>query len=722
MIEHCTFIKPDFPFDPADKTHNYAPVYRRSFTLTKLPEKALLEYVALGMGHVYINGRRINADVFGTDEAAWHKTVWYNTADVASFLQPGKNTIAVLCGNGFFNEPYHTSWDYDQARWRDHPKFIASLSADGKEILTTDASWKYFVGGPIVSNMIRGGERYDARLEEDFFSNDFDDSAWPNARVDNTPPTGVFRTSFIPPVIEAEVIKAEKIVSLSGGRILYDFGKNMAGYARLSVTQKAGDEIIIRYGEDFDGEHIHSPIATNHYPENEYQTDHVICSGKPIVWSPTFSYHGFRYIELTGLSEVTDETVKAVFIHQDIAHTASFSCSNEKLNKLYEIGVQACYSNFVSKVTDCPTREKLGWANDLQASTEQMLTNFDIADYFRKHIMDTCDSMLDDGMMPGIIPTDVWGYGWGNGPVSEGLLFEQCYQLYVYTGDKKPLIDCIPFFLRSIQNFRDKADETGFAAYGLTDWAPPTPTTVPVQFINGALLIHFLRITRLAASFAGDSALAARMDSEIAEDIARFRRLYIKEDGSCVYPAMTAAAMIIYFDLTDKSLEPLKAQLIADIEAHNFHHDCGMVGLRRLYYALDKCGLSDYAYKIITAEGFPGYMEWLNRGATTLWEMWDCGSSHNHHMYSDFMQWLIKTLCGIKVDPAHPAFERVIIAPFFESSLDWAKAEMNTLRGKISSAWERTPQGIKLTFTVPANVTALYNGSFYSEGEWHFTL
>lgn len=720
IFDNACFIKPDAVFDRNDNKNCIAPIFRRTFYITDF-RKATLNYCALGFGHVWLNGERIDNHVFGTDESAYHKTLWYNTADITAGLRKGKNVIAVLCGNGFFNEIFRTSWDFDKARWRDNPKLILSLDIDGETVLASDGSWKCFTCGPIVYNQIRGGEIYDARLDGDYFGLSYDDSSWQYAKEDDNPPGGVFRQSFIPPVIEAGIYTALDITDCGDGRYVYDFGTNMSGYVRLGVCQRAGDEIVIRYGEDFDGVNIVSPHAATHYPESEYQTDRFICSGKPKIWSPSFSYHGFRYIEVTGLDAPSPDAVRAVFIHQDIAQTGHFRCSDERLNRLFDIGIQACLSNFVCKVTDCPTREKLGWANDLQASAEQMLMNFDIAAYFRKHITDITDCMKDDGMMPGIVPTDVWGYTWGHGPVSEGLLFELCYQLYIYTGDSSELIGNIPYFLRSLDNFRSHEDESGFCAYGLTDWAPPVSSDIPVQFLNGALYINFLRITRLAASLAGDDALVSRMEREAEVYRRRFIGTYIREDGSCVYDSMTAPAMVIYYGLYEGPLGPLAGQLKRAVEAKAFHHDCGMVGLRRLYYALNKCGLEEYALRIITADGFPGYTDWLDRGATTLWETWDGGASHNHHMYSDFMSWMMKTLCGISPDPGHPGFERVIIKPYFAGTLTFCEGSMDTVKGRIALSWERRGDGYVIDLTIPGGCTGIYEGKEYTAGKYTLT-
>lgn len=719
MLQTANFIKPNLTFD-RNTVENIAPIFRKTFTLDTV-KPATLAFACLGMGQVWLNGHRVNRDLFGTDEAGYDQTIWYDVIDVTAYLRPGKNVLSALCGNGTLNEPYGMCWSLDTPRYRDNPKLIAALLVDGHPVLTTDGSWKCFTDGPIVSNIFRVGEQYDARREADFHAIDFDDSAWPCARMDNTPPHGVFRQTFIPPLIEAEVLDAVEIRPCNDGW-LYDFGRNIPGYARLSVAQNPGDQITLFYAEHLEDGKLINPVEP--VPVPGYQTDFFICSGKPCVYSPSFTYHGFRYIYVTGLRQATREAVKAVFIHQDISQTATFTCSNEKLNRLYNITVEACYSNFVRKITDCPTREKHGWSNDLQSSCENLITHFDIADYYRKHIQDAIDTMRPDGMMSCVVTTGGgYGYDWGNGPVSEGVVFELCHQIYRYTGDPKPLIDALPYLLRNLQNYRDQSDETGFAAYGLPDWASPTlKSDVPVQLLNGALFTHFLKITALAARLSGNEALAAQLDAERTDCRRQYMSLYLTESGECAVDAMTAVAMTIFYGLYE-DLEPLKVQLMRQVESHDFHLDCGMVGTRRLYWALNQCGLPDYAYRILTAEGFPGYFHWLDQGAVTLWEMWNCeGWSRNHHMYSDFMQWLIKTLCGIQVLDEYPGLSKVRIAPYFEPSLTHCRASMRTPFGDILSGWERKESRVQLRFTIPEGCAAIYDSTEYPAGTYEFEI
>jgi len=505
------------------------------------------------------------------------------------------------------------------------------------------------------------------------------------------------------------------------GRYIFDLGQNMSGFVRLSIDERqaSGDVLDIRYAEKLDenGEMDYFQMG-NHYKESDFAHDRFLCDGKPFVWSPKFAYHGFRFIEVTGLKNPDLSTVSGVFVHQDVKIRSSFECSDDFLNGIFRAGQMATWSNLFWMPTDCPTREKLGWCNDAQASCEQMLTDFTTENLFAKWLQDLFDSQLPDGAMPGICPSSGWGYGWGNGPVSDGVLFEVPYRLYLHTGKTEYLVNALPNFDRYLAYLETREDEDGDVSFGLDDWAPPDDADkVHNIFINAVYRVKFWRIARDAAHYAHLD--TSPYTEALERQIARVKAKYLRADGTCVIEKQTAAAMLIYHDIYD-DLAPLASQLARLVEEKDFHHDCGMVGLRHLYMALNKCGLHDYAYKIVTAEGFPSYRNWYNDGMTTLYEMWNMQASHNHHMYSDFMSWMMKTIIGIKIN-AH-AYEIVNIEPHFFDGLTFARGHIDSPKGRISVDWKRCEDRIHLHIELPETVDALYADSVLHGGTHDFVI
>ena len=717
-FNRINFIKVNRLFNPQEP--GFAPMFRRKFTVSEPVRSAVVHVCGLGYAYYWLNGQAVTEDLFTAPVSDYRKTLWYTSYDVTDKLVQGENIFAVLCGNGWYNENHRTSWNHNVAPWRDNPKFILELEVNGKRVLSSDEHWKCTADSAIVYNQLRCGEHFDARLyDKNWVCADFDDSAWQNAVSDSTPPSGTFRPCPCEPIRADRVYPALSVKDMGDDRYIFDFGQNMSGFIRLTVDQDSGDEIVIRYAEELyeNGEPNFNNMGI-HYPDTPFQTDRLICPDGKFTWSPKFVYHGFRYAEVTGIKNPTPESAAGVFVHQDVKARSAFECSDPFLNELFRIGQMATWSNLFYMPTDCPTREKLGWCNDAQSSCEQMLTNFTTERLFAKWLQDIYDAMLPDGQLPGIIPTSGWGYAWGNGPVSDGILFEIPYRLYLHTGETKYLAESLPYFDRYLCFLETREDENGDIAFGLDDWAHPRGADkAAAPFINSALQIKFLKIANLAAQFAG--ADEAYWAEKLACQTVRHREKYMNADSTCRIDKQTSAAMHVVYGIYD-DLAPLKAQLARLVEEMDFHHDCGMLGLPHLWEALNLCGLQEYAYRILTASGYPSYRSWIEDGATTLYEMWNMEYSQNHHMYSCFMAWMMSTIIGIR--KTEPAYDAVILAPCFFDGLDWAKGHIDTPHGKISVDWKKEADGVHVSFVIPDGTSAQFGDRTLTGGEHSFVI
>ncbi len=725
MFSGIQFIKPAVSLSAQFTGVNYAPMFRKKFHLEQTGH-ATLCVCALGFGYCYINGQKVTEDLLTAPLSNYNKTLWYNVYDVSHLLKKGENVISVWCGNGWYNEDFPSSWDYDKADWRDVPKCILKLEVNGATVAATDSTWKCQPESAIYFNGLRAGEFFDARLyDSNWTAVDFDDSAWPFAITDTTPPKGVFRQCKCEPIRQVKIYPCTKVIKTGDRRFVYAFAHNMSGYIRLQAKGKAGQVLTIRYSEQLKDDNSRElNDMARHYPATEFMTDRFICSGKETVWSPKFTYHGFQYIEIDGIEHSDEVTVEAVFIHQDIQKRTDFECSDAFLNQLFQAGIISTYSNLHYQITDCPTREKLGWTNDAQASAEQILTNFKSEHLMEKWLQDIRDAMREDGALPGIIPTAGWGYHWGNGPVSDGVLFEIPHRIYLHTGNAAPLMETLPWFDRYLEYLDSKRDKDGFVGFGLPDWACPNnePIYVPVELINAVLEYRFCEIAALAAKLAGENRIASNCTARdylqrAAGLKSRIMATYLK-DGVCTVHHQTAAALMIYYGMYEQ-LEPLKQQLAKLVEDADFHHFCGMFGLRRLYEALNLCELQEYAYRVITASGFPGYRIWFDLGATSLWEYWNYEKkedSKNHHMYSDVLSWMVKTVLGIRQAADSVGFRAVTVEPCFFQELEYARGSCDTCGGNIRVAWEKKQQQIRVQIDVPDNMTVFFRGEKLSPG------
>ncbi len=713
-FDYGIFIKPNIPFVREYRKENSAPMFRKKIVLPKV-EKAILTVCGLGFAYYYINGAAVSPDLFTAPVSNYTKTLWYHAYDVSHLLQEGENTFAVICGNGWYNESMQSDWFYHEAPWRDVPKFILKLETDGKTVLISDETWKCAPKSAIYFNELRNGEYFDARLyDESWTKAEFDDSDWDHAVRDVFPPAGVFRKCECEPIREMKEYIPVSVTKVGAKKYLYDIGQNIAGYVRIKTKGRCGVMLTIRYAETVTEDlKLYLGDIPRPYQEGEMQTDRLILSGEAITWSPRFAYHGFRYIEIDGIEDAENIQISGIFVHQDVKRKTAFSCSDSFLNALFEAGVMSVYSNMFYQLTDCPTREKLGWANDAQASCDQILTNFHSVEFFKKWYRDILDAQMPDGAMPGIIPTSGWGYEWGNGPVSDGVLFEIPYRVYLHSGNDTLLKDGFSHMKRYLAYLKRREKEDGFVSFGLDDWsAPNLRVTTPVELINAVLTVWFYKVAALAAS-------RLRISEDFSDDINRIRNLliktYINADGTCRVQEQTAVALLIYFDIYEE-LQPLAEQLKKLVEEKDFHHDCGMVGIRRLLHALNKCGLQEYAYKILTAEGNPGYKEWFDSGATTLWERWQGEhnpDSKNHHMYSDFMAWMIQTICGIRVDESRPGECIYHLEPYRFENISEVNGMYETPQGKI----EVSLYNGKMSVNIEDGVTVFYRGKQLAFGE-----
>ena len=722
MFEKANFIRADIEFIREYRGENSAPMFRRKISLGKF-EKATISVCGLGFGYYYINGEKVSEDLYTAPVSNFCKTLWFNTYDVSHLLKEGENVFSVMLGNGWYNEEFRTAWDYEIAPWRDIPKFILQLDVDGKTVLVTDENWLCKEDSAVIFNAIRSGEYFDANLyDENWKSASYDDSLWRKAIIDPNPPTGVFRECECEPIRECEVYAPVEIIKTGEEKYVFDIGQNISGYIRLSGKQEKGSELTIRYGEMLKDDLSLELNEMNRLyffkDASPFQTDKFITSGKEMVWSPKFVYHGFRYIEIDGIKNIDDIKVQGVFVHQAVEKRTKFKCSDEYLNKLFKAGEMSVYSNMFYSLTDCPTREKLGWANDAQSSTEQVLTNFKAEKFFSKWLQDIYDAMDENGALPGIIPTSGWGYQWGNGPVSDGVLFEIPYRLYIHTGSPQALVESLPYFDKYLSYLKTRENEKGFVEFGLDDWINPEgKRDYNREFINAVLIYSFYERAVLAAKLSKVS--AEKYQTEVNRIKELIKENFTDDAGRCVVDEQTPVALLIYFGIYDE-LAPLKTQLKTLIEKADFHHNCGMVGLRRLYGALNKCDLQEYAYKILTADGFPSYREWFKNDATTLWEMWHCDRftySRNHHMFSSFMAWMVKTITGITVNENG----EIHINPYFFEELDFAECDHSTNYGEVKVRWERTDKGIRVVINCD-NESAYFKNMPLKKGENSFVV
>lgn len=700
--------------------HDPLPFFRREFTVNKNGiNNAQLFVQAPGFAEFFINGKPVTEDKFISPVSNYSKILWYNTYDVTQLLQNGINTVGVIASNGFFNESFQTAWNYNSAEWRDAPQFLLCLKINGEAVLVSDSSWKVSRAcSHIIFSHLRSGEYVDMRkYDNSWLYSGYDTSHWKNAvEKDPLEITGELRRAECQPVRETEIFKPVSITKAKNAWLI-DFGKNSSGYMQITLEAPRGKEIIFRYCEEIsqDGRPKHNYMNTpNYYGEEnyEFQTNKLIASGGRDTFKPKFSYHGFRYVIIEGLDRKPScEDIQGFFIHNDVARKSNFVSGNEIINFIYTAGIRSSYSNMFWSLTDCPTREKLSWTNDAQASAEQLLINFDILPFYKKWFEDILADQTDSGELHGIIPSCGWGHNWG--PVCDYFLFELPWRTYIYTGDSDMLIKGIPYF----EKYRDflKTSIENNHEFILGDWlGNGNSNLIPKEFIRDAYMIKVLKAIANARRIANSEHQSAY--DEYNSFCESFMQKYISHDGGCTIDEQTACSMMIILGLyKDKSI--LTNQLIEAVKRDGIKLTSGMVGIQYLYDALSESGRPDLAYRIIT-ESDPGYKTWYDSGATTLWETWDGvdRGSHNHHMYSNVLAWFFKSLLGIAPCEEAPAFKKITVNPQFMRELGFVKGYEDTPNGRIDAEWKYKDGGFVYTITLPEGIYGEYRGKALKTG------
>jgi len=698
--------------DQLSSTTPPAPHLRRTFTIAKPVQSARAYVAGVGYAELYVNGKKISDHVLDPGFTRFDRRILYATHDVTSAVVQGNNAVGVILGNGFLNVHANDVWAFDTAPWRMTPRALVQIQItyqDGTtQTVVTDENWKV-AAGPIVFDGIRNGETYDARLEKPGWSTSsyLEDASWKSALVVRSP-GGVLSAQMFPPQKVVRSLQATQITSPRSGVYVFDFKQNTAGWARLSVSGPAGTQITLKYGEKLatDGTVDQSNINV-YVRQGAFQTDTYVLKGQGTeVWEPRFTYHGFQYVEVRGFPGTpTTANLQAQVVNTAFETIGSFTSSNDLLNRIHQATQWSYLANFQSIPTDCPQREKNGWTADAHLAAEQAMFNVNGGAAYTKWIRDFRDEMRADGQVAGIIPTTGWGYGVG--PAWDSALLVIPWYLYQYTGDEQILKANYDLFTRYV-TWLGTHDYLNQPPSGwLGDWVP-SHDVAPPSVVHAGYHAFDARVIAATAALLGKSEDVAKYNALADKVKQAFLAKYFNASTAQVAgDEQTSSSAALYMNLLNDADRPrVFARLIAKIAARNNHLDTGVLGTKFVWPVLTDGGRADLFFKVATQTDFPSWGRWIQSGATTLWEQWDDGGSHNHVFMGDIVTWFYRGLGGINPDPSAPGFGRIIIKPEVVGNLTSAKAETRTLRGLISSAWRLEGGNLILEVTIPVNSTA----------------
>lgn len=698
-----------------------APLFRKSFIIDDIPDKAELSICGLGFYILKINGVDITKGMLAPYISNPDHYLYYDTYDVAPYLKKGENVIGIILGNGNMNPFGGEVWDFDKVAWRGAPRVSLEFCASIKgQLLRFEADESFLTHpSPILFDEFRSGEIYDAREEINGWDMpSFNAYGWQNAMRAEAP-RGELRMCDTEPI---RIIRQREPISIipHGEGFLYDFGVNSAGVCRLKIKARAGQRITMRYCERLkDGKFSDSNLrfSTKQFPRyNEFvqKTIYTAKGDDEEIWMPSFVYFGFRYVLVEGIDadQVTNELLTYLVTHSDISVIGGFECSDERANRLFAMARNSDMSNFHYFPVDCPHREKHGWTGDASMSANHMVLQYDVEKSFCEWLRNIRKAQNDVGALPGIVPTGGWGYKWGNGPVFDSILFNYPYVLYRYRGNTDVIRENAHAMVRYLEYIISKRSPNGTVEIGLGDWVPvgknPDQYTVPVGVCNTIMVMDMAG--KAAEMF---NAIGYGHMAVLAENIRRdmrdtVRRVYLDSD-SCTLgnTSQSGQAMGLYYCVFEPE-EKQKAveALVNCIHENGDSFDCGFVGMHCIFNALCDGGEAELAWHMITKSEYPSFGHFLDIGDTSIPEQFhpdginDDYYSRNHHFLCDYSRTFMSCIAGLKVIDS----KNVQISPCFISSLSFAEAYHNLPRGRVSVRWQRTENGINVFLKLPVGV------------------
>ena len=692
-----------------------ATMVRKDFTLSQMPTSAVLFVTGQGLIEPHLNGVKVGNDYFIPGWTDYRQRLYYQAYNVTPLLQAGSNTLGAILGDGWYRGNVA---EYGQNFYGSKTRLLAQLYlayANGtNQIIASDPTWQAGFG-PLCENDIQAGETYDARLEA---------TGWDSPGYNNPSWTNVSTGAQYSPIIQASPVETVQtnqyltpvsITQPQPGLYVLNFGQNISGWVALQVTnQPAGRRIVMRFGEwlNPDGTIFRDNLR------NARAMDTYICKGGGVeTWTPRFTYHGFQYMEVQGLSQPpTATTFTAVLMHTGLSQAGSFQCSNNLINQIYSNMLWSVQDNHISVPTDCDQRnERAGWCDGLEVMRTAMF-NEQAESFFSKWAQDIVDTKAgvttsDFGQQAPVVADQGFSAGW-----QDAVVFVP-YWIYQTYGDLRPAQQSYTNMVNHLNYYA--TNSTGYIGpnSGYGDWVAIDGST-PLNLISTAFYARCAYMMSVMAQGLGKTADAATYGLLFTNICSAFQNNFVSNDGTVGSGSEGGYALALAFNLlTPAEAASAKGKLAAAVMAQNGYPSTGMVTTHLLLPSLQSIGRSDLAYGMLEETNYPSWGFEANLGASTIFELWnsvnadgtvndsaDGMNSLNHANFGTCAEWFYRGILGI--NPLEPGFSRILIAPQIGGGLTWAQGYYNSIQGPIASAWRSTNNTLTLNVTIPANTTA----------------
>jgi alpha-L-rhamnosidase len=710
----------------SSKTYYAATMLRKDFNLSQLPSRAVLYVTGQGVIEPHLNGQKVGNDYFIPGNTDYAIRLYYKSYDVTSLLQPGSNTLGAILGDGWYRGNIHSSAGDLQNNYGTHLRLLAELHMfypnGTNEVIVSDPSWMAGFG-PILKSDEYSGEVYDARRQP---------TGWDSAGFTNSSWSSVTTGGEHTPVLQAypeetvqtnQMLPPISITQPQPGLYVLNFGQNITGWACLQISnQPAGNQITMNFGEclNTDGTVYQGNLQIA--ATSPMQQDTYICKGGGAeTWEPRFTFHGFQYVEVQGLTQApTTNTVTAVVVHSALPGAGSFQCSDPLLNQINSNMLWSLRDNFLDGPMGCPQRdERQYWCDGGIEDMRTALFNLGAESFYSKWEQDIADSAARVAIPDCAQLAPVIVSGAGDSQFSSGwndVVVFVPYWVYRTYGDTRL---AQRFYTNMVEHMNYYANNsTDFigpvGTYG--DWEAVDAST-PFQLISTAFYARCASMMSEMAQALGKTSDAAAYGLLFTNICSAFQSDYVAADGTVGSGSEASYALALDFNLLTPAQRVLVTNnLAAAISAQGGHPSTGFEGTRPLLPALTSIGRSDLAYQMVEKTDYPSWGNWVSLGATTMWEAWNAVTSGsvtngcspslslNHYNLGSCAEWFYRDILGI--DQLQPGFAKILISPQMGGGLTWAQGSYDSIQGPITSAWQFTNNIFALNVTIPANTTA----------------
>jgi alpha-L-rhamnosidase len=756
-----------------DPSKNAMPMLRSDFNVNAEISKARLYVTSRGIYDMYLNGKRICDDYFNPGCTQYNKTQLYQTFDVTSYLQQGKNAMGAILGEGWWsggNTFMGQYWNFFGDRQSLFVKLVISYTNGSTDIITSNPeTWKYFNNGPTIYSSLFQGEVYDATKEmlvKGWSTALYNDSGWhkctevPLAGTinneetsGNVPGVADYRKfkligqygSTIQKIKELTAVSVEEI---RPGVFIYDMGQNMAGVPQIYLDKtKPGQVIKLRFAEvkypDMPAYKENTGMIMLENIRAAMAQEIYLAKGGEAVISPRFTYHGFRFIEITGIENpLPINQVKAQVISSIQELSSTFETSNPLINKLWENITWSSFANFMSIPTDCPQRnERLGWSGDISvfAPTANYLTT--MPQFLRRHLSTMRDVQREDGRFPDVAPLGV-GFGemmWGSAGITVAWESFQQYDDKDLLEEHYPAMHAyIEYLLRDINPQTGIFKEKERKVWGsLGDWLSLEDRNNEKLLFWEAYLIYDLNIMSKMALALNKQEDAVRFSMLCDERKAFFNKTYLYQtNGKTIFGekiidtqasyALPLAFNIVKNEILEKVVDNFANTIIRpgktdqNIKTPPYSLMTGFIGTAWISKALSDYGRTDLAYQLLQQTTYPSWLYPVKQGATTIWERLNSYThldgfggnnnmnSFNHYAFGAVGAWMYNYILGIQRNENSPGFKHFILKPEPDPTgkMSFAKGYYDSMYGRIESSWKITDSAIVYNIKVPSNTSA----------------